>query len=252
MPSSTLRAPVVIAAVPRVEIAPPIVPSPTDWESLEPRGFYPSTGRALFHGALLAVVLPVVLALGLVIAAIQLVVFKSPSRIFYTQPRAGRRGEAFRIFKFRTMRDARGTVYDSWSHGLDQQRVTRFGRFLRNSHLDELPQMLNVLRGEMSLIGPRPEMVEIEAWAAEHVPGFSKRLVLKPGITGYAQITQGYTGRCVEAYTEKLRLNESYLERISFAADLSILFGTIAWMARGRGWRWNQPRAAKSGDAPTA
>lgn len=245
MPHASLRAEPVRAPASAGERAVASRRCAEEWEQLEPRGFYARVGRPLFHGSVIALVLPVVAAFALGVALIQLVLHRDPRRILFVQSRVGRRGRVFRIFKFRTMRDAPTSVYDSWSHGLDRQRVTRFGRFLRNSHLDELPQMLNVLRGDMSLIGPRPEMVEIEAWASEHVPEFSTRLVLRPGITGLAQITQGYTGRSVEAYAEKLRWNELYRERLSFRTDLAILVGTVLWMVRGRGWQWNQTPSAQ-------
>jgi lipopolysaccharide/colanic/teichoic acid biosynthesis glycosyltransferase len=122
--------------------------------------------------------------------------------------------------------------------GKDAARVTRFGRFLRNTHLDELPQLWNVLRGDMSLIGPRPEMLATERWAAERCPGFVERLCLKPGLTGFAQITQGYTDQGdAAAYRAKLALNRRYRDELSFTTDCAILVRTVAWMLRARGWR---------------
>jgi lipopolysaccharide/colanic/teichoic acid biosynthesis glycosyltransferase len=122
--------------------------------------------------------------------------------------------------------------------GKDAARVTRFGRFLRNTHLDELPQLWNVLRGDMSLIGPRPEMLATERWAAERCPGFVERLCLKPGLTGFAQITQGYTDLGDEsAYRAKLALNRRYRAELSLTTDCAILGRTVAWMLRARGWR---------------
>ena len=120
-----------------------------------------------------------------------------------------------------------------------RRAASRLGRFLRSSHLDELPQLLNVLRGEMSFIGPRPEMVEVEEWACANVPGFLERMVIKPGITGLAQVTQGYTPRDVEAYRRKLAVNRAYLRRYGLRTDLAILARTAVWMLRGRGWKWN-------------
>lgn len=216
------------------------VQSALDWERLEPRGTYARLGRPLFEAALIVLALGPVAVLGLFVALANLVSFRDPRLVFYTQPRVGRRGRVFRIYKFRTMRDVRTSAHASWSSGDESARVTRLGTFLRSTHLDELPQFLNILRGEMTFIGPRPEMVEVEAWASEHVDGFSSRLVLKPGITGRAQITQGYTGRCVEAYAEKLAINRAYLDELSFGADVEILARTVVWMACGRGWSWNR------------
>lgn len=217
------------------------------WEDLEPRGFYARFGRPLFNSALTALMLPVAVVLAVPIALINWVQFGDLRRILFVQPRTGHRGRVFSICKFRTMSDARGSAHESWAQGEDSLRVTCFGRFLRNAHLDELPQLLNVLRGTMNVIGPRPEMVEIEAWATEHIEGFSKRLVLKPGMTGRAQIRQGYTGHDIAAYALKLQLNETYLRELSFATDVRIVIETVVWMLRGKGW-WRKSRDASSAE----
>ena len=183
-----------------------------------------------------------------IIALANLLCFRAPHRIFFTQPRIGWRGRPFRMYKFRTMREARTSEVHSWSSGDDRLRVTCFGRVLRNTHLDELPQLFNVLIGDMGFIGPRPEMIEIESWADAEVPGFTARLAIRPGITGLAQITQGYTGRDVVAYAEKLELNEQYLRQQCPALDLEIVFRTIVWMLRGRGWGWRKSAAAAAKD----
>lgn len=229
----TRRGPLVPASDPEPGRAPRRDP---DWEALSPRGFYARVGRPLFLGALVLLGLPVALVLAALVAPVNLCVFGSPRRVFFRQPRVGHRGRVFRIWKFRTMRESARGSHASWSSGEDGLRVTRFGRFLRSSHLDELPQVWNVLCRDMDLIGPRPEMIEVESWAAEHVPGFGERLAIRPGLTGLAQITQGYTGDDVEAYAEKLRINREYLRTLSFATDARIVAGTIAWMLRGRGW----------------
>jgi lipopolysaccharide/colanic/teichoic acid biosynthesis glycosyltransferase len=210
-------------------------PAP-DWDALAPRGFYARTGRPLFLGALVLAGLPVAALLAALVALINACVFGSPRRIFFLQPRVGHRGRIFQVCKFRTMRAASRDSHASWTSGEDELRVTRFGRFLRSSHLDELPQIWNVLRGDMDLIGPRPEMVEIEAWAGEQVPGFEERLAIRPGLTGLAQVTQGYTRNDTQAYAEKLRINREYLRTLSFGGDVLVVLRTIAWMARGRGW----------------
>jgi len=211
-------------------------PRSVDWTALEPRSFYAQIGRPCFLGAILLLGLPFAIAVAALIAPLNFIVFGSVSRIFFLQPRVGRRGRVFSIWKFRTMREARRSSHDSWSSGEDGLRVTRFGRFLRSSHLDELPQLVNVWKGDMDLIGPRPEMVEVEAWAAEHVPGFIERLAIRPGLTGLAQITQGYTGNDAVAYAEKLEINREYLRSMSFASDISIVARTTVWMLCGRGW----------------
>ena len=200
-----------------------------EWTLLEPEGTYARWFRGPFLLLVLVPLVPLALLLSAPIACINLWVHGSPRRVLFAQPRVGWRGRLFVLYKFRTMRDRPGD---------DHARVTRFGRFLRNTHLDELPQLWNVLRGEMSLIGPRPEMVPTERWAARHVPGFSDRLCLRPGLTGHAQVTQGYTDDGDElAYREKLRLNRQYREELGFGFDCAILARTVLWMLRGRGWR---------------
>jgi len=199
------------------------------WRALAPRGVYAERLRAPFLWLVSLALLPAALLVGLPIALLNAWVQRDLGRVFFTQPRVGWRGRVFVLWKFRTMRDGPGD---------DHARVTRFGRFLRNTHLDELPQLLNVLRGDMSLIGPRPEMLAVERWAAERCPGFLERLCLKPGLTGYAQTTQGYTDTGDEAaYRAKLALNRRYREELSFATDCAILARTVAWMLRARGWR---------------
>lgn len=222
------------------------IAQPVAWHALEPRSFYARHGRKLLTAGLFAASFVPVVALGTLVGLANLACFRDPRLVFYTQPRVGHRGRIFRIYKFRTMRDAATTAHDSWSRGGDGARVTRLGTFLRSTHLDELPQFLNIARGEMTFIGPRPEMLEVEAWAAEHIPGFSTRLALKPGITGRAQITQGYTGESVEAYAEKLAINEHYRRELSFRADVEILARTFVWMVRGRGWSWDETAHARA------
>ncbi|MEO0651290.1 MAG: sugar transferase, partial [Planctomycetota bacterium] len=200
---------------------------------------YARRGKRALDLLIVAAVAPLAILLSIPIALVNLTIFRRLDEVLFTQPRVGHRRLEFRIFKFRTMRAARNGSFDSWSGGGDTLRVTRFGKFLRNSHLDELPQLLNVVRGEMSLIGPRPEMVEIEEWAEREIPGFGVRLACKPGITGFAQVVQGYTGRDVEAYGEKLELSLDYLRGMSLRLDLWILWRTAVTMLKLDGWRWH-------------
>ncbi len=200
-----------------------------DWERLTPRGIYARVLREPFLFAVTLALVPVALAFALPIALVNLFVQGSPRRVFFAQARVGWRGRPFTLYKFRTMRDRPGD---------DHARVTRFGRLLRNTHLDELPQLWNVLIGDMTLIGPRPEMLATERWAARHCPGFGERLALRPGLTGLAQITQGYTdGGDATAYRAKLVLNRRYRQMLGWRLDCAILVRTALWMLRGRGWR---------------
>jgi putative colanic acid biosynthesis UDP-glucose lipid carrier transferase len=192
--------------------------------------------RPALRTLLLLVVTPLALVLAVPIALANLIVFRRPGRILFSQPRVGLQGRTFRILKFRTM-TGDDDEFDSWKSGRDDERVTRFGRFLRNTHLDELPQLVNILRGEMDFVGPRPEMVAIHEWACAHVPYFAERGAVLPGVTGLAQVTIGYTGKDEQAYGRKLDLDLAYIEHVSLRLDLSILARTALWMLRGRGWQ---------------
>jgi len=225
--------------------------APSEWDARLPARWYARGGRRILDWVLLAVLLPPALAVMVVVGLANLCVFRDPRQVFFSQPRIGWRGRPFRILKFRTMKETRDSAHGSWSSGKDHLRVTRFGRFLRNTHLDELPQLINVLRGEMGFIGPRPEMVEIEAWASQEIPGFGERLALRPGITGQAQITQGYTGRDAEAYAEKSAINEAYVRDVSLWLDLRLVVGTVAWMLRGKGWDWKPAPSIEPADGAT-
>lgn len=201
----------------------------TDWNAWTPRGAYGRFGKRALDLALLLGTAPLTLPLLGLVGVLSSRAHRTNGGALFRQDRVGLRGRTFRLVKFRTMAPAE-------EEG-EPMRVTRLGRWLRNTHLDELPQIYHVLRGEMSFIGPRPEMVEIEAWAAQAVPAFSRRLAMRPGITGLAQITQGYTDRDEKAYRDKLRINDSYCKSLSLHRDLWILVKTVVWMARARGWR---------------
>lgn len=212
------------------------------WEQLDPVGLYPRFFKPVFTLGIMLVALPVALLVMLPIALANWAVTRDRRLIFFAQERVGQYGRIFSIYKFRTMRPINGDDFASWGEG-DQNRVTLFGRFLRSTHLDEVPQILNILRGDMDFIGPRPEMVAIHNWACREVPGFERRLTLRPGITGLAQITQGYAGQCPEAYAKKLAGDDRYRERLSFGLEISILVRTAIWMVCGRGWKWDKKSA---------
>ena len=220
-------------------------PPEPDWEALAPAGWYGRWGHRVFDLGLLVLCLPPALLLGGAIALVNAWIFRDWRQVLFFQERMGYRDGVFRLVKFRTMRSAAGTHFASWGAGEDRLRVTRFGRLLRNTHLDELPQILNVLRGDMAFIGPRPEMMEIEEWARREVPGFATRMAVRPGITGYAQITQGYVGRDASGYARKLELSDRYRRHQSLALDLKILWRTALWMLCGRGWQ-SKPASEKA------
>lgn len=146
--------------------------------------------------------------------------------IFYTQERLGLRGEPFKIIKFRTM------IQDAEADGIarpaseSDERITRFGKFLRMSHLDELPQFINVLHGDISLVGPRAERQEIVEQLQKVIPFYRGRLLVRPGITGWAQINYGYASGA-EQNAIKLEYDLYYIKRRNLLLDISILFRTL-------------------------
>ncbi|MEZ6017610.1 MAG: sugar transferase [Planctomycetota bacterium] len=214
---------------------------------------YERFGKRCVDAAFLAVVLPFAALVAAPIALWNLAIFRDPRKVFFLQRRVGHRGRIFWIYKFRTMREASPRAQGAWSIESDVMRTTRFGRFLRNAHLDELPQLLNILKGDMHLVGPRPEMVEVHRWACTEVPGFAQRLATVPGLTGLAQVTQGYTVREAPSYAEKLAIDLEYIRRPSLANDVAIIAKTVPWVLQGRGWGWQKnSRAEAQGPRSTA
>ncbi len=137
--------------------------------------------------------------------------------VLFSQERPGLDGRPFKIFKFRTMTDAR----TPHGHLLpDEKRLTRFGRFLRSTSLDELPELLNVLKGDMSLVGPRPLLMQ---YLARYTPQQARRHEVKPGITGWAQVN----GRNAITWEEKFKLDVWYVDNWSLWLDIKILFMTV-------------------------
>ena len=149
--------------------------------------------------------------------------------VFYTQARLGRGGRPFRIIKFRTMvRDAEAGVGPVWAT-VNDPRVTRVGRLLRATELDELPQVVNVLRGEMSLVGPRPERPELAARFEAEIPGFGERLAVRPGIAGLAHVY----GDAHTPPRHRLRYDRLYLARMGPGLDTRIILLSL-WVVGGR------------------
>jgi exopolysaccharide biosynthesis polyprenyl glycosylphosphotransferase len=152
----------------------------------------------------------------------------------YRQVRVGRNGVQFKIFKFRSMRsDAEKRSGPVWANKNDP-RVTRFGRFMRKSHLDEIPQFINVLRGDMSLVGPRPERPHFVEQLSKQIPLYKHRLRVRPGITGWAQVKHKYD-ESVDDVKAKVKYDLYYIENISWRFDLKILVNTVYVVIMGRG-----------------
>lgn len=160
----------------------------------------------------------------------------SPGPVFYRQERVGEREKSFFLYKFRTMRaDAESETGAVWAQANDS-RVTRLGAFFRKTRIDELPQFFNILRGEMSMVGPRPERPEFVGKLKELIPFYSERHFVKPGVTGWAQVRYPY-GASVEDAMEKLRFDLYYIKNLSLTFDFMIILETIQVVLFRRGSR---------------
>lgn len=160
----------------------------------------------------------------------------SPGPVFFRQKRVGEKEKSFTLYKFRTMRsDAESGTGAVWAQANDP-RVTRVGEFFRKSRIDELPQLFNVLKGDMSLIGPRPERPEFVEQLKEVIPYYSERHFVRPGVTGWAQVSYPY-GASVEDALEKLRYDLYYIKNISLVFDLVIILETLKVVLFRRGGR---------------
>ena len=158
----------------------------------------------------------------------------STGPILYSQPRVGENGRVFNVYKFRSMRtDAESAGTPIWARDKDD-RVTRVGRFIRKTRLDELPQFWNVIRGDMSFVGPRPERPFFVEQLAQHIPFYLQRHAVKPGLTGWAQVKYQY-GSSVEDAMEKLRYDLYYIKHLSIVFDLTIVLDTVKVILFGKG-----------------
>lgn len=194
-------------------------------------GFYPIAKRALDVVVALVGLVFFALVLPFVALAIRL---DSPGPIFYTQERVGQGGRVFRVRKLRTMiAEAEREGQAVWA-SQDDPRVTRVGRFLRKTRLDELPQFVNILRGEMSAVGPRPERPEFVAQLEKVVPFYRLRHAIKPGVTGWAVVNYDYVDS-VESARVRVEYDLYYIKHQSIWLDLVILFRTMGQVVRLRG-----------------
>lgn len=158
----------------------------------------------------------------------------SPGPTLFRQVRVGRGDRPFVLMKFRTMReDAEAGTGAVWSQ-VDDPRITKVGNFLRRSRLDEIPQLLNILRGDMSLVGPRPERPEFVSELKKKIPYYSERHYVKPGLTGWAQVLYPY-GSTVDDAIEKLRYDMYYIKNISIILDIYIIIKTFKVVILGKG-----------------
>jgi sugar transferase (PEP-CTERM system associated) len=183
-----------------------------------------------FSLALIALVVSLPL-LPFIVLAVKL---GSPGPVLYRQQRVGRRGKVFYCYKFRTMRqDAEADTGATWASD-DDPRITQVGKFLRTSRLDEIPQLWCVLKGDMHFVGPRPERPEFVEWLSREIPYYGVRHVVRPGITGWAQVQYKY-GNTLDDAREKLQYDLFYIKNASIGLDMLIMFQTIKIVLLGRG-----------------
>ena len=182
----------------------------------------------VFAGILLVLALPVMLIAAIAIA------LESGLPVFYRQERMGKNGRSFKVIKFRSMRlDAEKDGKPKWATGNDD-RVTKVGRFIRTYRIDELPQLVNVLTGEMSLVGPRPERPFFVDQLSRELPFYGVRHSVKPGLTGWAQVSFGYCAS-VQETAEKLQYDLFYVKNHSLFLDFVVLFRTVGVVLHGHG-----------------
>ena len=180
--------------------------------------------------AIALVALPVLVTAVPVVAVGNLVANRGP--LMFRQARVGKGGREFSILKFRTMKGT-GSGPGRWT--LDEDpRVTPWGRMMRRSHIDELPQLINVLKGELSIVGPRPEQPHYVSELTAKLPFYQLRHLVQPGLTGWAQVNQGYAATTGDAL-EKLQYEFWYLRHQRMAVDLRIMLRTVRAVTGGRG-----------------
>lgn len=204
--------------------------TPNEFGALLPSRQYLVIRRAI-ELALTILTLPLLLPILAVVAIVVRATSAGP--VLFVQPRVGRRGRVFRMVKFRTM--YHGAAGPSFTETSDP-RVTSVGHFLRRSRLDELPQLFNILRGDMSWVGPRPEAFELDQKYVREIPHFALRGIVRPGVTGWAQINQGYAHEG-DAMRLKLEYDLYYLKHCSLWLDVVIVLRTFAVVVAGTGAR---------------
>jgi sugar transferase (PEP-CTERM system associated) len=199
-------------------------------------GFRRSTAFILVRRAVSIVIslIGLILTLPLIPLIMLAIRLDSKGPVFYTQTRVGKAGRVFKVVKFRTMRqDAEAASGPKWA-GDNDPRVTRVGKFLRSSRLDEIPQLWCVLKGDMAFVGPRPERPEFIEWLSKEIPYYGVRHMVRPGLTGWAQVKYKY-GSTVEDSREKLQYDLFYIKNASIGLDLLIMFLTVKTVLLRRG-----------------
>jgi len=181
-------------------------------------------------------VVGLIIASPILLVAMCLIKLSSKGPVCYTQKRVGENGKIFEIIKLRTMiQNAEKGCGAVWAKENDS-RITFVGRVLRKTHIDEIPQLINVIRGEMSVIGPRPERPEFVKNLSHQVEGYSKRLIVKPGITGLAQVRHKYD-ETIDDVKKKIKYDLLYIKKMCWWVDFRILFRTCLVVMTGKGAR---------------
>ena len=209
--------------------------SENSFGSLLPNLAYYGAKRAIDLAA--CVLLLPILAIPLAVVAL-LIRLDSPGPVLFVQQRMGYQGKPFNVLKFRTMVPQYPIASEAQRHDLitrsSDDRITRIGRRLRRSRIDELPQIINVLRGEMSWIGPRPEAMSLSAWYERELPFYVYRHIVRPGITGWAQVNQGHVAELEDVH-KKLQYDFYYIKYFSAWLDMLIAMRTVGIMLSGFG-----------------
>ena len=196
------------------------------------QGFFRTLVKRVFD--ITFALLLLMLALPVILLTMMLIAFEGGFPIFYRQERVGINGRLFNVIKFRSMgTDAEKDGKPRWATGNDS-RVTRVGRFIRKTRIDELPQLINVLKGDMSMVGPRPERPFFVDQLTREIPFYAVRHSVKPGVTGWAQVRYHY-GASVEDSAEKLQYDLYYVKNHTLFLDLVVLFETVGVVLTGKG-----------------
>lgn len=205
--------------------------------SLPQRTFYISFGKRLIDVVVSTLVLIFILSWLIPVVGL-LILIESKGPILFIQARSGRKGKPFRCLKFRTMKHDREPKVPFKQTDIDDKRVTPIGKFLRRTNIDEMPQFINVLLGDMSLVGPRPHAVPHDAlhWAS---PAYRERYWVRPGITGLAQVrgSRGATTKN-QRMEHRIRYDHLYITRQTFALDMKILLQTLNLTLKGDSNAW--------------
>ena len=196
-----------------------------------PNVVYFSVAKHVFDKSIALVCMPVLISLTVIVAVLN--VFLNPGPVFYTQTRMGKHGKPFVMWKFRSMLPEDG-FKRCHTEGVELHRITPFGGFMRKYRIDELPNLFNVLKSEMSIVGPRPDLWDHAVAYCALIPAYRARHLVRPGITGLAQVDMGYA-QGVDATAEKALYDHRYIHGYGFRQELRILFKTVRVILTGSG-----------------